>query len=260
MALDHLIGKARDHFGIKQPEDWQEIRPEWILQIDGCGPSTLDHIRLYLAGRGLTLKDDQTPNYWNLHLASCKIGGQLAESDTATTSPFTILIDSQEKHPFTFEGMLENGRPLITPIEFKSLGPSHGDYSIKGMERDVHVERKSLQDALGTFLSSGERRDRWLATLAFLAEIPCAGIVVECSMGAMIEAIEPRGKRGKATLQKTLHRQVLAWAEDYRVPFHFCDNRRLAEVTTRALLARRWKKVNGHSQQVAESRRILATL
>lgn len=264
MALDHLIGKARDHFGIKEPEEWQRIRPEWILAVDGCGQATLDHIRIYLAARGLTLRDDRTPWYWQEHLESAKIGGELASGDRARVEAFTILVDTQEKQPFTFQGFKEEGQPIIVPTEFKSLGPSHGDYSISGLEGDAHVERKSMNDAHGTFLSHGDRGDRWINTMAYLASIPCSAIVVECSLGALLSGVEPHGKRSKTTIQKTLHRQILAWEQDYRIPFVFCDTRRLAEATTLAILRRRWLKVNGlkkdRKREIQDSLAIIESL
>jgi hypothetical protein len=245
MALDHLILKVREHFFIETLEDWQKVRPEHVLQIHGCGQATLDHLRIYLAAHGLTLRDDQTPNYWNQHLAAVRIGATLTDEQTAIIEPFTILIDSQEKHPFTFQGFIQEGRPLIVPTRFQSLGPTHGDYSAIGLEFDCHIERKSREDAQATFLAHGERRERWLRTLGFLAEILCGAIVIECSMGEMLQTVEPHGKRSKATLQKTLHRQVLAWQIDYGLPFIFCDNRKLAQATAFQLLRRRWHVVNG---------------
>jgi hypothetical protein len=57
----------------------------------------------------------------------------------------------------------------------------------------------------------------------------------------MIAGVEAYGSRSKANLQKTLHRQVLAWEQDFRVPFVFCDSRRLAEMTTLAILQRHYR-------------------
>jgi len=246
MALDHQISIARDHFGITSPEDWQSIRPEWITQLHGCGPATVDHLRIYLAARGMTLRDDATPGYWQQHLSHARIGGQVSSTDDAVVLPFTILIDTAEKKPYAFQGFTgdakEQRRGIIVPTEFRSLGPSHGDYSIDGYERMCHVERKSMADAQGTFLSHGERRDRWLHTLAVLAEIPTAAIVIECTFGQLLANVESRGKRSKGTLAKTLHRQVLAWQEDYRIPFYFCDDRRFAEVTTLAIFRRFYRQ------------------
>ena len=266
MALDHLIKIPREHFGIVRPEDWTEIRPEWILQLHGCGPSVLDHLRLYLAARGLTLRDDQTPNYWMRNADDSLIGGRIASTDRKRVEAFTILVDTAEKYPFTFQGYAEGGKPIIVPTEFKSLGPTHGDYSISGLEGDAHVERKSMNDAHGTFLSHGERRERWIRTMEFLAGIPCSAIVVECSIGVLINNVEVRGTKTKATLQKTLHRQILAWANDYRIPFHFCDgsdkNRRLSEATTLSILRRRWLEVHGLKKRtkLADDLDIISTL
>lgn len=60
MAFDQIIEKIKGHFGIMELSDWRDVRPEWIRNIDGAGPATLDHIRMYLAIRGETLKDDMS--------------------------------------------------------------------------------------------------------------------------------------------------------------------------------------------------------
>lgn len=243
--MDHRIKLARDHFGIVNPTDWQEIRPEWIRLIDGVGPRTLDLIRLYLAGRGLTLKDDATPAFWQKNLQTASIGGQVALVDNAITEAFTILIDQQEKQPWTFQGFKQDGTPIIQPIEWRSLGPTRGDYSVAGLERHVHVERKSIEDALGTFLSHGERGDRWTATLEFLAEIPSGHIVVEGTRSACVNAIEPRGKRSKTALANELVNKVISWHRKYGLVVQFLDSRRLAEDWVRRTLRDVWRHESG---------------
>ena len=248
MVLDSKIETVKHHFGILDPEDWQEIEPGWILGIHGIGRATLDHIRIYLAARGLTLKDDHTPNYWNQHFAETKIGGQLGTADIAITAPFTVLIDSQEQQPFTFQGLWcdspHAGRPLIVLTKWKPLGESMGDYAIQGFEGECHVERKSMDDAHGTFLGWGERRERFERELATLAGLPAAAIVVECTLGQLIQNVPDRGKKTKQENAKILHRQILAWQQDYRIPWYFCDGRRLAEVSTFRILERFWNHRN----------------
>lgn len=244
MVLDSKFELLKNYFGCSKPEDWQSVRPEWILQLDGIGPVTLDHLRIYLAARGLTLQDDQTPEYWQQHLAAAKVGQSLGWDDTATVTPFTVLIDSQEKQPFTFRGMLADGsgQALIVRTEWRSLGDGWGDYSLDGYQGQCHVERKSPADAVGTILGWGERRERFERELEQLAGIDCAAVVVECTLGTLLGQVQARGKRTVEQNRKTLFRQVLAWQNDYRVPWYFCDSRRMAEVATFRILDRHWRK------------------
>jgi hypothetical protein len=246
MILDSKIEYLKGHFGCWKPEDWRDVRPEWILAQHGIGQATLDHLRVWLAARGLTLKDDQTPAYWQQHLDCARIGQTLGEDDVAATCPFTVLIDSQEKMPFTFQGLQTDAdqgkRPLIIPHEWRSLGSAHGDYSIDGFEGLVHVERKSIDDALGTILGWGERRERFTATLENLAGMDAAAVVIECSFAALLQYSPSRGKKSAEENRKILFRQVLAWQQDYRVPWLFCDSRRMAEIATFRILERYFRK------------------
>lgn len=250
--MDSQIKTAGEKLGIVKPGDWTKIRPEQIRRIHGCGPATVDHLRLYLAARGLTLRDDATPAYWQQNLAAARIGGKVAKSDTAVVVPFTVLIDNQEKMPFAFQGITADAdqkyRPLIVPTCVVSMGPTHGDYSMQGFEGQAHIERKGVDDAIGTFLARGDRHDRWLATMEFLASIPTAAVVVECSLGSMLKQVIARGSRSKQDLRKTLHRQVLAWEQDYRVPFVFCDTPRLAELSTFSILNRHYRHAMASSK------------
>lgn len=259
-GIDKRIALARDHFGIKEPSQWAEIRPEWIKQVEGVGPRTLDLLRLYLAARGLTLKDDATPEFWQANLQSATIGGQTAITDNARTEEFTILIDSQEKKPWTFQGLGTEQAPLIVPYRWQSLGPSHGDYSVAGCERHVHVERKSLEDALGTFLSHGDRRERWINTLQFLAEIPAGCVIIEATMGQCLASIVPRGQRSVLAMRNELMGSLLSWSMDYCIPFWFMDGRRLAERMAYKFLKRGWKVATEQKSRSVSTADVLAEL
>lgn len=244
MVLDKKIQEAAAHFGVTAPEDWTEVPVSWLRQVPNVGPVTIDHLRIYLAARGLTLKDDATPEFWQKNLSAARIGTTIATTDKAVSLPFTILVDSREQHPFTFVGHLADSdqghRPLLVPVEHTHLGDSHGDYAIKGMD-DCFIERKSLDDAQGTFLAHGDRRDAWLATLEFLASIKTAAVIIEATYKRVCFDIKARGQRSQHTLAVTLHRQVLAWQQDYRVPFIFCDTRRFAEETTLQIMRRHYR-------------------
>jgi hypothetical protein len=252
MAFQHRIKKASEHFGINTPEDWRNIKPEWIQAIDGVGPKTLDTIRIYLAMRGLTLRDDATVEFWMKNLQTAEIGGQLSLVDNQTTEAFTILIDSQEKQPWAFQGFLDaNERPIIQPVKWQTLGPTRADYSVAGCEGWVHIERKSVADALGTFLSHGERRERWIRTMEFLAEIPYGHIVIEGTYGTCLGSITQRGKRTTRALLQEFDGSVMSWSDRYGVPFWFMDSPRLAEKKAQRILKRGWRKANEQSEQLS---------
>jgi hypothetical protein len=253
MALDHLIAKAREHFKISKAEDWAKVRPEWVLRVPGCGPETLNHLRLYLIPHGITLLDDATPEFWASHLGQARIGAQIADGDTLASEAFTILIDTAEQQPWTFSAMrIPGGEFAITPIRFQHLGPSHGDYSLAGCEGEIHIERKSVEDAIGTFLSHGVRRERWIETLRFLAEIPSGSVAIEGTLGMVLGAIQARGRRPVDVLRRTFFNQVHAWEQDYMVPFRFYDSRRLAERGTYYLLRRYWYQKQELAKRSAE--------
>lgn len=263
MVLDSKITQLKHYFGITRPEDWQGVEPAWILRQDGIGPVTLDHLRIYLSARGLTLKNDRTPEYWQQHLAAAKVGHTLGDPDIADCDagqmcPFTILIDSAEQYSFTFQGLRsdasDGGRLLIVPTEWRALGrhpDSLGDYSIDGFAGRIAVERKSMEDAHGTILGWDGRRERFECELQNLQAMEACLVVVECSFSDLIRLAPARGKRTAAQNAKAIHRSVIAFMQDYRVPWAFCDGRRMAEVTAFRFLERFHRK-QAEIQKAAE--------
>jgi hypothetical protein len=260
--FDKKIEELRHHFGITVLEDWAGIRPEWIIARHGFGKVILDHLRLYLAQHGLTLHNDQTPEHWKKFARAGRIVTALSDPDDGDDrpiiNPFTVLIDSAEQQPFTFQKIKtdasQGGKPLIVPTEWKSLGRhpnSLGDYSLSGGEGRCHVERKSMEDAQGTILGWDGRRERFECELQNLAETACSVIVVECSLAALIanapgcDAADSNRRRGTKTVAqnaKALHRSVLAFLQDYRLPWIFSDSRRMAEIDTFRWLERWYRK------------------
>lgn len=163
--------------------------------------------------------------------------------------PFLVLIDSAEQHAFAFENMhadaARDHARLEVRTKWQALGrypDSLGDYSLEGGLGRCHVERKSMEDAHGTFLGWGGRRERFERELLNLSQIECGLVVVECSLAELINRAPQWGTKTAAENAKSLHRSILAWQQDYRVPWSFCDSRRLAEITTFRWLERWWKK------------------
>jgi len=264
LVLDSKIELVRGYWGISTLEQWQEISPADVLKIEGVGPVTLDHIRLYLAGHGHTLRGDQTPAYWQEHLGRAKLAQQIADADEAVVCEFTILIDSAEQHPFEFENLRADAdnqyRPLIVPTRWQCLGrhPDQlGDYSVDGLIGRVHVERKSIEDLQNTLLDWGGARERLEQELRNLSRVDAAMVVVEGSLGEVLATKNPHRKQPHSLVAKQLNRSILALLQDYRVPFLFCDSRDMAMRETFLFLRRGWQKAMDRER---ETEKILARL
>lgn len=246
MSIQHRIDIARKHFNIVNPSDWASIRPEWILKLKDCGPATLNHIRLYLVPHGITLRDDSTVEFWAKHLTIAKIGGQISETDTLEIEPYTILIASNEQQPWTFQGNEFDGRQVIVPFKICNLGESRGDYSVVGCEDSISIERKSVSDAIGTFLTHDEqRREAWLRTMQYLAEIPSGAVYIEGTQYQCFREIQSRGRRSQDSLRREFRNSVAAWSEDFCLRFKFFDTRLSAEKEALWVLRRHWMQTVG---------------
>jgi hypothetical protein len=150
--------------------------------------------------------------------------------------PWTILIDSMEQHPFTFAGLHDPAHCV-----WRALGAAHGDYSIDGYQGRIHVERKSTEDAAGTFLGWKDRRRRFETELETFAQMEYAAVVVECSLLSLVNFVIEAPQRGVKTQRQNasiIYRSIISWQSDFRVPWFFCDERRFAEVTAYRFLER----------------------
>lgn len=163
-----------------------------------------------------------------------------------------ILVDTREQHPFTFDGYDVEKR-------FHCLGNNRGDYSIHGFQGRISIERKSMEDAQGTILGWGARRENFLKELEFLSTIEFGSVVVESSFEAMLAESPEWGEKTAEENRKIMFRQVLAWQQDFKVPWIFCDSRRLAETTTFRLLQRFFEKrvIPKRSPKLTAARRAL---
>lgn len=177
-----------------------------------------------------------------------------------------ILIDSMEQHPFCFDGIRLDLSEMTAPqrrafesgqwdgkvdveTKFRALGAANGDYSLDGYQGRCHIERKSMDDAHGTILGWGERRERFQRELANLAEMESAAVIVECSFADLVKYAPEHGKKSAAENRKVLFRQVISWQQRYRVPWLFCDDRRMAELACYRWLKTFWKAKEKESKE-----------
>jgi ERCC4-type nuclease len=137
----------------------------------------------------------------------------------------TIVIDSREQEAYAFD-------PRLTGAVRRAL--KAGDYSIAGLEDQVAVERKTLDDFVSTVI---HRRRRFREELRKLSQYRAACVVVEAELLDVL-AKRYRGEaRPAAVVGSTL--SILL---DYGVPVVFCGNRQAARHFTQAYLLAAWKR------------------
>lgn len=175
--------------------------------------------------------------------------------DTLLVLPWRIVIDTAEQHPFTFQGLRadadKDNRPLIVETVRRCIGRhpvSYGDYSLESADGQLslvhycNVERKSREDCQSTILGFGDgHRERFEQELEVLSKVDAALVVVECSFEQLLSTAPSFGRKTASQNAKTLCRSVLAFQQDYKVPWLFAGSRRLAEIATFRFLERFWK-------------------
>jgi hypothetical protein len=188
-------------------------------------------------------------------------------------TPFVILVDKAEKRPFDFRGITARSfidaeqREYIPRTERAYLGIGMGDYSLAGFQGRVAIERKSLEDFQGTLLgwprdateaeSAAEwdarhqvnRRARFKRELAKLARMQTAAVVVEANLVDCLRLAPCWGKRSSAENAKYLFATYAAWANQFRVPWHFCDGPEMAAVVAFRILEKFWDQ---HRKEVTK--------
>lgn len=146
----------------------------------------------------------------------------------------TVIRDTREQTGYGFSSLTcdasDGGGPLIVPVEVDTL--RSGDYSLRGYEDQVAVERKSLPDLFGTL---GQGRDRFERELERLSFFRFAAVVVEATLPDVL--LSP--PRHSDLNPKTIVRSVLAWQQRMpNVHWWFAGPRPLAEALTFRVLER----------------------
>jgi ERCC4-type nuclease len=137
----------------------------------------------------------------------------------------TIVIDSREQEPYSFD-------PRLVSTVRRAL--QAGDYSASGLEDQVAVERKTLDDFVATVI---HRRRRFWEELRKLSRYCAACVVVEA------ELLDVLGKRYRGEARPAaVVGSTLSILLDYRVPVVFCGNRQAACHFTQAYLLAAWKR------------------
>ncbi len=142
-----------------------------------------------------------------------------------------IVIDTREQLPYEFQ------------VETERCTLPTGDYSIKGAESLVVIERKTTNDLIGCLTGGRERFERELyrgMSLQYFA------LVVECSLlnlsnGHYTSLMEP-----KAAIQS-----LLTFSVRYGLPIFFAENRDYGARVTESLLQKFARETLKHAQTIS---------
>lgn len=146
--------------------------------------------------------------------------------------PFTVVVDTREQEPYSFEGIrASGGRLLSVPIAYGAL--ASGDYSVLGGEHLVAVERKSAADLYSTL---GQGRKRFEREHRRLSQLEYAAVVVEASWQQLLTD-RPKYSR---LAPKSVLGTAIAWGMRYGVHWIPAEDRRLGEIITFRILQRWW--------------------
>jgi len=154
--------------------------------------------------------------------------------------PRAVLIDRREKAAYSFTGFRADVRQGEKPLRVltRIVDLRSGDYSLVGLQDQIAVERKSLDDLFHTI---GQQRSRFHRELERLSRLTFAAVVVEAEWSAVLDH-PPANSR---LSPKTIFRSVIAWQQLFpTVAWWFVPGRRPAEIVTFRILERFAKR--GH--------------
>lgn len=142
----------------------------------------------------------------------------------AADPPLKIICDTREQRPYSFDRW---------PVEVVRSGLTCGDYSLQGLENRISIERKSLQDLIGT-ISRG--RERFHRELARARRLHYFAVVVEGTLQDIAEKRYRSQMHPNAALQTVIAYQV------HGLPVIWAGDRSMGELVVFSLLEKYHRK------------------
>jgi len=133
-----------------------------------------------------------------------------------------IIIDTREQHPYDFPRMIV--QTLKT-----------GDYSVKGYEDQIAVERKTKPDA---YHSLGQGRERFQNEFIRLSQLKFAAVVVETSIPEFLNP-PPFTKMDPHAAINSL----ISWMVKYKVCVVWAGDRKHGNALTYRILEKFWRSL-----------------
>jgi len=144
----------------------------------------------------------------------------------------TIVIDTREKAPLAFS--LPNERGTLAT----------GDYSVKGLEKFIAIERKSPDDLVGCL--KGKARERFERELSRGRGLEYFALVIEADLNTLATG-QYRSEMKPASVIQSL----LAFSVRYNLPVFFCPNREYAARVVESLLTKYVREIEKRFRAVA---------
>lgn len=148
----------------------------------------------------------------------------------------TVIIDSREQNGFSFEGY---------DCAVEPGGLATGDYSLKGLESLVAIERKSLDDLVGCL--TGER-DRFERELSRARGLDYFAVVIEAGFQDLAAGNYRSRMKPHAACQS-----VLAMMQRHRTPFFFGGSRKGAEYACYWLLSKYLREATTRLENIVKA-------
>lgn len=164
------------------------------------------------------------------------INEPIEPTDKKTTFPATVIVDTREQSAFHFLNI--DPWPKV-PLCHVALAT--GDYSLKGFESRLTIERKSISDFLGS-ISAG--RDRFEREFERMSKLEFAAVIVEGELSEVLVHAKSKTRLRIDSILGTLD----SWRIRYGVHWVFAMGRRHAEINTLTMLYQFWRNSQKASQ------------
>lgn len=143
-------------------------------------------------------------------------------SSTSREADLNILVDTREQLPYSFDRW---------PVTVQTTGIPTGDYSLKGFEDKIAIERKSLDDLIGCLC--GKSRERFERELARARSMEFFAVVIEANFFDISNKAYHSVMNPDSVLQS-----ISAFHVRYRARFLFAGDREGGEYLTHSLLSK----------------------
>lgn len=145
---------------------------------------------------------------------------------------FVIVVDTREQTPY-----------LDWPTPWVRATLPSGDYSVRGFETRIAIERKRPTELFSCF---GAQRDRFRREYERLSSYEYAAVVIEGTLEDCATRPDPHSQVNPHVIINSL----ISWEQDYKVRFHFAGNRLHAQTLTYRILQ---KFFNAHLEEFSST-------